>query len=84
MVGVCHSMTSMHWGRSSITRFSPRTRKRRISGKAAGEAIKYNCAAFYSASRWTPIVKEELAGTDILIGTGIDFPGAFGLDPQGI
>ncbi len=39
------------------------------------EAIKYNCAAFYSAtSYWTPIVKEELAETDILIGSGIDFP----------
>jgi deoxyribose-phosphate aldolase len=42
------------------------------------EAVKYNCAAFYSASYfWTPIVKEELAGTDILIGTGIGF--AFGV-----
>jgi deoxyribose-phosphate aldolase len=44
------------------------------------EAIKYNCAAFYSASPyWTPIVKEELEGTDILIGSGIDFP--FGMSP---
>jgi deoxyribose-phosphate aldolase len=44
------------------------------------EAIQYNCAAFYSASPyWTPIVKEELAGTDILIGSGIDFP--FGMSP---
>jgi deoxyribose-phosphate aldolase len=44
------------------------------------EAIKYNCAAFYSATPyWTPIVKEELAGTDILIGTGLDFP--FGASP---
>lgn len=39
------------------------------------EAIAYNCAAFYSASPyWTPAVKEELAGTDVLIATGIDFP----------
>ncbi len=44
------------------------------------QAIKYNCAAFYSATPyWTPVVKEELAGTDILIGTGIDFP--FGASP---
>ena len=44
------------------------------------EAVKYNCAAFYSASHfWTPLVLEELAGTDILIGTGIDFP--FGASP---
>ena len=45
------------------------------------EAIKYNCAAFYSASPfWTGIIKEELAGTDLLIGTGIDFP--FGSSPS--
>ena len=44
------------------------------------QAIRYNCAAFYSATPyWTPIVKEELKGTDILIGTGIDFP--FGASP---
>jgi len=44
------------------------------------EAKQYNCAAFYSATPyWTPVVKEELAGTDILIGTGIDFP--FGASP---
>jgi deoxyribose-phosphate aldolase len=47
------------------------------------EAVKYNCAAFYSASYlWTPIVKEELAGTDILIGTGIAF--AFGVVPSAV
>lgn len=39
------------------------------------EAVAYNCAAFYSATPfWTPVVIEELAGTDILIGTGLDFP----------
>lgn len=39
-------------------------------------AREYNCAAFYSAtSYWTPVIKEELAGTDILIGTGVAFPG---------
>lgn len=39
------------------------------------EAVAYNCAAFYSATPfWTPVVTEELAGTDILIGTGLDFP----------
>lgn len=38
-------------------------------------ARAYNCAAFYSAtSYWTPVVREELAGSDLLIGTGIDFP----------
>lgn len=39
------------------------------------EAVAYNCAAFYSATPyWTPVVVEELAGTDIHIGTGLDFP----------
>ncbi len=29
-------------------------------------AVKYNCAAFYSSSPyWTPVVAEELKGTDI-------------------
>lgn len=38
------------------------------------EAKAYNCAAFYSASPyWTPVVKEELEGTDIHIATGLDF-----------
>ncbi|MDR1710440.1 MAG: deoxyribose-phosphate aldolase [Propionibacteriaceae bacterium] len=44
------------------------------------EAVKYNCAAFYSASPyWTPVVVEELAGTDVLPATGIGFP--FGVQP---
>ena len=39
------------------------------------EAKAYNCAAFYSASPyWTPVVKEDLEGTDIHIATGLDFP----------
>ena len=39
------------------------------------EAKAYNCAAFYSASPyWTPVVKEELEGTDIQNATGLDFP----------
>jgi deoxyribose-phosphate aldolase len=47
------------------------------------EAVKYNCAAFYSASPyWTPIVVEELAGSDVLPATGIAFP--FGVVPSRI
>ena len=43
--------------------------------KGCQEAKAYNCAAFYSASPyWTPVVKEELEGTDIHIATGLDFP----------
>lgn len=38
-------------------------------------AVKYNCAAFYSSTYfWTPVVKEELAGSGVLVATGIDFP----------
>ena len=45
------------------------------------EAVDYNCAAFYSASiYWTPIVLEELEGSDVLPATGIDFP--FGTNPS--
>jgi len=44
------------------------------------EAIKYNCAAFYSSSYfWTPIAKEELAGSDVLVAAAIDFP--WGVSP---
>lgn len=47
------------------------------------QAVEYNCAAFYSASPyWTPVVKEELQGTDVLIATGIDFP--FGVSPSAV
>lgn len=39
------------------------------------EAIQYNCKAFcFSSSEWTPIVAEELKGTDIMVGAAIGFP----------
>lgn len=45
------------------------------------EAVKYNCAAFYSStSYWTPVAKEELAGSDVLLASAIDFP--FGASPS--
>jgi deoxyribose-phosphate aldolase len=38
-------------------------------------AIEYNCKAFcFSSSEWTPIVAEELKGTDLMVGAGIGFP----------
>jgi len=47
------------------------------------EAKEYNCAAFYSSSPfWTPIVVEELKGTDVHIATGIGFP--FGSSPSAV
>jgi deoxyribose-phosphate aldolase len=49
--------------------------------KGCREAVKYNCAAFYSASPyWTPVVVEELKGSDVLPATGIGFP--FGGQPS--
>lgn len=39
------------------------------------KAVKYNCAAFYSStSFWSPVIKDELIGSDVLIGSAIDFP----------
>lgn len=44
------------------------------------EAVKYNCATFYSSTYfWMPVILEELAGSDVLPGTGLDFP--FGVSP---
>ena len=37
-------------------------------------AKEYNCKAFcFSSSEWTPIVAEELKGTDIMVGAAIGF-----------
>ena len=46
-------------------------------------AIQYNCAAFYSSSPyWTPVVVDELRGTDIRPAAGIAFP--FGSAPSSV
>lgn len=38
-------------------------------------AKKYKCAAFYAPTAyWLDVMKEELAGSDVLIGVGVDFP----------
>jgi deoxyribose-phosphate aldolase len=51
--------------------------------KGCREAVKYNCAAFYSATPfWTPVVVDELKGSDVLPATGIDFP--FGASPGAV
>ncbi len=53
----------------------PKTLTEKEIREGCREAIEYNCKAFcYSSSYFTPIVKEELAGTDLLIGAGIGFP----------
>lgn len=43
--------------------------------KGCQEAVKYNCASFYSASSfWIPVIVEELKGSDVLPACGIGFP----------
>lgn len=38
-------------------------------------AKQYNCAAFYAATNyWLPVMKEELAGSDVHLGVGLAFP----------
>lgn len=38
-------------------------------------ALEYNCAAFYAPTAyWADLMKEELAGSDVLLGAGVDFP----------
>lgn len=39
------------------------------------QAVQYNCASFYSSGAyWTPVVLEELAGSDVLPAAAIGFP----------
>lgn len=38
-------------------------------------AVRYNCASFYSSgSYWTPVVLEELQGSDVLPAAAVGFP----------
>ena len=38
-------------------------------------AVKWNCKAFcFGSTYWIPVVAEELAGTDVLVGAGIAYP----------
>jgi deoxyribose-phosphate aldolase len=39
------------------------------------QAVAHNCAAFYSSGAyWTPVVLEELSGTDVLPAAAVGFP----------
>ena len=43
--------------------------------KGCRQAVQYNCAAFYcSGAYWTPVVLEELSGSDVLPAAAIGFP----------
>jgi deoxyribose-phosphate aldolase len=51
--------------------------------QGCAQTREYGFAAFYTSSAfWTPIVKQELAGLDVEIGTGIAFP--FGSAPAAV
>ena len=59
----------------------PKTTAEADIRQGSREAVKYSCAAFYSSSPfWTPIILQELKGSDVLPATGIDFP--FGASPS--
>ncbi|WIY83048.1 deoxyribose-phosphate aldolase [Propionimicrobium sp. PCR01-08-3] len=40
----------------------------------ARHAVEANVAACYTSSYWTPVVAEELKGSDLRVGTAISFP----------
>jgi deoxyribose-phosphate aldolase len=42
--------------------------------EAAQAARKADVAAFYTNPYWTPVVAEELAGSDVRVGSAISFP----------
>ena len=68
-------MTKKEVGKCFDYALLPKTLTEAEIREGCKEAIKYNCKAFcYSSSYWTPVVKEELEGTDLLIGAGISFP----------
>jgi deoxyribose-phosphate aldolase len=53
----------------------PKETTEAVIRKECKVAIKYNFKAFcFSSSYWTPVVAEELKGTDILVGAAIGFP----------
>jgi deoxyribose-phosphate aldolase len=53
----------------------PKNTTEEIIRKECKTAIKYNVKAFcFSSSYWTPVVAEELKGTDIMVGAGVGFP----------
>ncbi len=68
-------MTKKEVGKCFDYALLPKTLTEAEIREGCREAIKYNCKAFcFSSSYWTPVVKEELEGTDLLIGAGISFP----------
>jgi deoxyribose-phosphate aldolase len=74
-------MTKKDVGRLFDYSVLPKNTQEKDIRKGCKEAIKYNCASFYSSSPYyAPIIAEELKGTDILVGGAIGFP--FGAQPS--
>ena len=65
----------MGYGQAFDYAILPKTTTEADIREGCRTAIKYNCKAFcFSSSEFTPIVVEELAGTDLLVGAAIGFP----------
>lgn len=76
-------MTKWDAGKCFDYAILPKNSQEKNIREGCKEAKAYNCAAFYSSSPyWTPVVLEELQGTDIHIATGIGFP--FGSVPGAV
>lgn len=76
-------MTKWQVGKLFDYAILPKNSQEKNIREGCKEAKAYNCAAFYSSSPfWTPIVVEELQGTDIHVATGIGFP--FGSFPSAV
>jgi deoxyribose-phosphate aldolase len=74
------TMDKWYLGKAFDHSVLPKNTREEDIRKGCREAVAVNCASFYSAGPyWTPIVAEELAGTDVIVATGIDFP--FGVSP---
>lgn len=69
------SMTPWELGKCFDQSVLPKDTTEAAIRSGCAEAVKYNCACFYSASSyWTPVVLEALAGSDVLPACAIGFP----------
>jgi len=68
-------MTKWDMGKLFDYSVLPKDSTEEMIRKGCREAIKYNAKAFcFSSTYWTPVVVEELKGTDLMIGAAVSFP----------
>ncbi len=68
-------MTKWDMGKLFDYSVLPKNSTEEMIRQGCRDAIKYNAKAFcFSSSYWTPVVVEELKGTDLMIGAAIAFP----------